>query len=133
LIETDLIRDEGWRSRPYKDSLGYLTIGVGHNLTSEGLCDEAVMAQLKYDLQTKAIDPLNKFLPWWSEKPEPVQRVLLNLAFNLGGKLMKWTVTLGHLKENRFKEAAQDIRANHIYVSQVGPRAERLAKLLESV
>ena len=132
-IQADLIRDEGWRTTPYKDSKGLLTLGVGHNLVAEGLCREAILAQLDYDLRTKAIEPLDLHLPWWKDHPDLVRRVLINLAFNLGiGNLLKFKATLTAIQANQYPDAANHLR-NSLYAKQVGARAERLAKLLESV
>src|SRR3954464_9663542 len=83
-VKSDLMRDEGYRDRPYKDSRGFLTIGVGHNLDADGLCPSAILAQLDWDIDTKALEPLTKYLPWWTDQPEEVQRVLINMCFNLG-------------------------------------------------
>lgn len=132
-LEADLIRDEGWRDHPYKDSRGILTIGVGHNLVAEGLCKEAILAQLQYDVRTKAEAPLDARLPWWRDQPPVVQRVLLNLMFNLGpSTLASFTTTLGHIKAGRYDQAA-DALLDSLYARQVGARANRLAKLLQSV
>ena len=132
LIEQDLIRDEGWRDKPYQDTTGHLTIGVGHNLDASGLCDDAILAQLRFDLR-RCEGELDRSLPWWRDHPPAVQRVFLNLWFNLGAKFLKWPLTLGHLQLKQYRNAARDIRTNSIYVKQVGRRAERLALLLESV
>ena len=133
LLLADLKRDEGRKDRPYRDSRGILTIGYGHNLEAAPLCEAALQAQLDYDLTAHLAD-LDVALPWWRQQPEPVQRVIANLAYNIGeSKLIVWRRTLGAIKEGRYKDAAQEIRNNRIYVNQVGERAERLAKILESV
>ena len=36
-LRRDLVRDEGKRLRPYRDSLGNWTVGVGHLLTGNDL------------------------------------------------------------------------------------------------
>jgi lysozyme len=131
-IEQDLIRDEGWTAKPYKDSRGFLTIGIGHNLDSEGLCKEAISAQLRHDL-AQAASTLDALLPSWRKSPEAVQRVLLNLAFNLGGKLRGWPIFLSQIERGEYRNAAANIRSNKVYCSQVGQRAERLAILLSNV
>lgn len=132
-IENDLIRDEGLRSKPYRDTEGYLTIGVGHNLDAEGLCREAIIAQLRYDIRTKAVEPLDKHLSWWRSHPEPVQRVLMNMCFNLGiGGLLKFKETLALIESKNYTAAADRILTLK-YAKQVKSRANRLADLLRSV
>jgi lysozyme len=131
-IERDLIRDEGVRAKPYKDTEGFLTIGVGHNLDAAGLCSEAILAQLRYDIRQHEAE-LDRKLPWWRKHPEPVQRVLLNMAFNLGVPgLLKFKETLG-LIESKNYTAAADRLLTLKYAKQVKGRAVRLADLLRSV
>jgi lysozyme len=130
-LTQDLIRDEGIKSKPYKDTQGHLTVGVGHNLDAEGLCLAAISAQLDYDIHTKALAPLDTNCPWWRNLPEPAQRVLANLCFNMGwGTLSQFTRMLTALEQRDFKSAAAQLRAS-LYARQVGQRAERLAMALE--
>lgn len=131
-LQTDLILDEGVRTRPYKDSLGVLTIGIGHNLIDSGLCPEAITAQLTHDLN-QASDNLHHLIPTWTELPFEAQRVLLNLSFNLGSRLAHWPIFLRQMEERNFAGAAANLRANTVYVKQVGERANRLASRLDSV
>src|SRR5690349_23604373 len=58
-IYEQLERDEAKRNRPYRDSVGKLTIGVGHNLDDKPISDRAVrvileddVADARRDLQT---------------------------------------------------------------------------------
>lgn len=128
----DLIRDEGRRDRPYRDSKGILTIGYGHNLEAAPLCEAAIRAQLDFDIAAHLGD-LDTALPWWRDQPEAVQRVIGNLGFNLGvGRLVMFKNTLKALREGRYTDAAQGLRTS-LYAKQVGARAERLAQLLESL
>ena len=130
IVEKDLRRDEGVRSKPYRDTEGFLTIGVGHNLDVEGLCPEAIDAQLRYDIRTKAIEPLERYLPWYRECPDPVKRVLINLMFNMGPKtLLGFHNTLAFIKKGDYSRAASHLLQSK-YARQVGDRAERLAALL---
>lgn len=124
--------DEGKRSRPYKDSVGVLTIGYGHNLSAEGLCDEALEVQLRYDVN-KVLTQLDRYLPWWRKQPEVVQRVMANLGFNLGvGGLLQFKRTLRLIQEGDYKGAADALLLSK-YARQVGLRAIRLANLLRGV
>jgi lysozyme len=131
-LEKDLIRDEGDKDKPYKDSEGHWTIGVGHNLDASGLCWEARLAQLRHDIECAQQD-LDIHLGWWHHQPEPVQRVLVNMCFNLGiGGLLKFHETLALIHDARYNEAA-DRLLTLPYAKQVGQRAWRLALLLRSV
>lgn len=128
----DLKRDEGRRDKPYKDTRGFTTIGYGHNLDAEGLCEAALTAQLEHDI-AGAIGALDRALPWWTDLPEPAQRVLVNLCFNMGIRtLMTFRQTLRYLQARQFRAAARALMES-AYARQVGARAERLRAILESL
>lgn len=132
MVESDLKRDEGRRGRPYNDSRGIQTIGYGHNLQASELCEEALLAQLRHDI-AEAVAGLDREISWWRGQPEPVQRVLINLAFNLGvPTLLTFQRTLGYLQGARYADAAKALLDSK-YATQVGQRAVRLALLIRSV
>lgn len=131
-LESDLERDEGRVRLPYEDSVGKVSIGVGRNLDDRGLSDEEIDFLLKNDID-RVIKELDAFIPWWREQPEGVQRALANLNFNLGlDKFRKFKATLKLIEHRQYKAAAANFRTNRRYFTQVGARAERLAKLIES-
>lgn len=128
----DLVRDEGFSPTPYRDSQGYLTIGVGHNLDAEGLCNEAIKCQLDYDIHTKAVAPLDTYLPWWRSQPQSVQLAMANLCFNLGiGKLLQFKTTLSLIQSGKYAQAGTNLMQT-LYAKQVGQRAVRVAELIKS-
>lgn len=129
LIESDLTRDEGIRPRPYRDTAGHLTIGVGHNLDAAGLCPAAILAQLKFDIEVAKAE-LGGVVPDWQTHPEAVQRALINLTYNLGGKVLSsFNGFLGLLAARQYVAAADDLLTT-AYASQVGQRAWRIATLI---
>ena len=83
LLTQELLRDEGLRLFPYNDTEGKLTIGVGRNLTDVGISKAEAMSMLLADIRrTQAA--LDAQLPWWAHLDEVRQRVLVNMAFNMG-------------------------------------------------
>jgi lysozyme len=132
-LKSDLDRDEDTVLLPYEDSVGKITIGTGRNLSDCGISREEALFLLENDIK-KVLSDLDRAFPWWREKPEPVQRFLANLCFNLGiVGLRKWRETLRFIEAGQYKAAAKQFRSNTRYFSQVHSRAERLARLLESV
>lgn len=107
-LRTALIRDEGIRLKPYVDTVGKLTIGVGRNLTDRGLSPNEVQILLDNDLDIVEKE-VRKAIPWYVDLDEPRQEVLLNMAFNLG------TPTL--LTFKRFLVAAE--RGDHLTASEM--------------
>ena len=127
-LRSELARDEGLRLKPYKCSAGYLTIGYGRNLESNGITREEADAMLDHDIGVVSKD-LDKNIPWWRQMPEPAQRGLINLAFNLGWPRLKlFANMLAALKSGNYFEAAQHALDSK-WSFQVGDRATRIGEL----
>ena len=131
-LVADLIRDEGQKNFPYKDSTGILTIGVGRNLEDRGLSDDEVSILLGNDLVWVAAD-LDREVPWWRDMPETKQRALANMCFNLGmPRLSKFKLMLTALEAGDWVEAANQALDSR-WADQVGERANRIAELFLEV
>ena len=127
LLTEELTRDEGVMLKPYRDTVNVLTIGVGRNLDN-GISEEESVYLLNNDIDT-AVKELDRVFPWWSEMPDPAQRGLANMAFNLGlPRLSNFVAMLDHLKAGRYHAAASEAMDSK-WAKQVGPRAERIADL----
>ena len=123
-------RDEGLRLKPYKDSVGKLTIGYGRNLDDEGISQAEADVLLNNDI-IAAMSQLHSFLPWTDSLDEPRRAVLINMAFNMGiYSLLKFKTTLGHIQAAEYGAAAESMLAS-LWAAQVGPRAQRLAIQME--
>jgi lysozyme len=130
-LETQLIRHEGLRLRPYTDTVGKLTIGVGHNLTDLGITKDQAMRILAEDIELVEAQ-LAMNLPWSKNLDEVRSRALMDLCFNLGiTKLLEFHNTLTALKEGRWADAAKFL-LDSLYAKQVGQRAKDLAHQFET-
>jgi lysozyme len=133
-----LIADEGYRAMAYDDATGRppvikgnLTIGIGHNLTANGLPPFIIDLLYKYDVD-KAKAGLMASLPWWQALDPVRQRALISMAFNMGnGTLTTFKVFLNLMAIGQYVEAADDLR-NTQYARQLPARVERLAKMIET-
>lgn len=139
LLVEELRFDEGVRYWPYRDTAGYLTVGVGHNLDASPLpdgweyplTDDLVDALLESDLQN-VFDDLDNALPWWRDLTDVRQRVICNMCFNLGlTKLLGFKNTLAAMRQGRYADAARGM-LNSAWASQVGNRAKRLAAMMQT-
>ncbi len=129
LMRKELIRDEGVRNYPYKDTVGKLTIGVGRNLDDVGISKDEAYLMLDNDIQ-RTSDSLDKNLPWWKTLDEVRQRVILNMAYNLGiNSLLGFKNTLAAIQAGRYNDAADGMLASK-WATQVGARATRLADMM---
>jgi lysozyme len=130
-LKAQLRVDEGVRYKPYRDSLGFLTIGVGHNLEAKPLSSRAVDIILEDDIEDTLRD-LQSNLPWVSFLSENRQLVLANMCFNLGiQKLLTFKNTLKAAQEGRYNDAAEGMK-NSLWATQVGARATRLIELMRT-
>jgi lysozyme len=126
-LRQELIRDEGIRLEPYRDSLGYLTIGVGH-LIKRGESFTTLTHQQAMDLLDSDIAiaerNLTNIYPKWRELDDVRQRTLINLSFNLGGKLAQFKRFLHSLSLGNFGRAADQLIQSKWYrqVRLRGPR-----------
>ena len=131
LLRLHLRRDEGIRLKPYKDSVGKLTIGVGRNLEDRGISNEEADLMLENDINDH-IKALNKSRPWIQQKPVAVRLGLYNMAFNLGVPRLLGFVKMLELIDHDDYEGAAKEALDSKWAKQVGPRAERIAELFRS-
>jgi lysozyme len=130
-IQNQLKFDEGVKNKPYKDTEGILTIGVGRNLESVGISKEEIEFMLSNDIDRCEKD-LRLYFAWYDEKKENVQMVLINMCFNMGiYRLLKFVKTLELIQFDKLNEAAEEMLKSK-WAIQVGDRAIRLSKLLKN-
>ncbi len=141
LLIADLQRDEGVRRYPYDDAtgkpikagdtvVGKITIGVGRNLSDRGLTEEEIGRLLAEDIGV-VCEELDVNVPWWRDLPEPAQRALANMCFNVGWpRLSKFQRMLAALQARDFPTAAWEALSSR-WAEQVGARALRIAHLFE--
>src|SRR6266436_5828141 len=90
-IQQLLILHEGSKLKPYVDSEGKITIGVGRNLTDEGISSEESLLLFRNDV-TETVKELDSHIKWWRTLDEVRMLVMIDMCFNLGiGSLLKFT------------------------------------------
>lgn len=124
LLKTSLLRYEGSKLYVYKDTLGLLTVGVGHlvlpadNL-KEG--DKITQAQadafLEKDIEN-AIKTLNSLQ---LNLDDTRQAIVAQLCFNLGNKITQFKRFLAACRARDYATAADELQ-NSKWFSQVGRR-----------
>jgi lysozyme len=128
-MREELLLDEGLKLKPYRCTAGKLSIGVGRNLDDLGISRAEALLMLDNDIQCTATE-LDARLPWWRTLDEVRQRVILNMAFNLGIKgLLGFKNTLAAVQAEKWEDAANGMLASR-WAGQVGARAQRLAQMM---
>lgn len=129
-----LERHEGRVRSAYKDSLGYLTIGIGHLIDSRRggvLPDHIIDALFEHDLHSHEKD-LFANAPWVAQLDDVRRAVLTDMAFNMGGSfLKKWPNFVSQVRSGDYEKAADNMRHSQ-WAEQVKLRATRLAGMMET-
>jgi lysozyme len=130
-IYSQLRRDEGMRPFPYTDTAGKLTIGVGRNLTDDGLLQNEIDFLLGNDVANVTEELLDR-LPWFKSLDDARQGVLLNMCFNLGfPKLEEFAKFLAACAQGDWSTAADEMK-NSAWAREVGDRAVRLEEQMRT-
>lgn len=133
LIERMLIVDEGVRLRPYVDSVGKLTIGIGRNLDDVGLRLDEALYLLRNDITVAYQNAVRIFGAEFMLRLDDVrQAVIVDMLFNLGYKrFLGFKKFIGAVKRKEWDKAAEEM-LNSLWAKQVGKRAERLAYMMRT-
>ena len=128
-IKEMLERHEGRANKPYRDTEGIPTIGVGHNL-NYGLSDAEVDEIFAEDL-TATRDWVQRSIGCFSHLSENRQNVVLDMAFNLRGKLLGFKGFLDALGAGDYGKAADEM-LDSAWAKQVKGRATELADMMRA-
>ena len=130
-LQDMLIRHEGLRLKPYRDTVGKLTIGIGRNLDDVGITREEAMMLLNNDIANVRRE-VKKAFPWFSRLNRVRQNVVLNMVFNLGlPRFRQFKKAIGALRTRRWDEAAKQMLDSR-WARQVGRRARELSSMMRS-
>ena len=130
-LKDQLVRDEELRLKPYTDSVGKLTIGVGRNLTDKGISFQEAQGLLANDIADATAD-LQAKLPWTATLDDVRKGALLNMTFNMGiGGLLEFHDFLARMQRGDFSGAAGAM-LDSLWARQVGARATRLSMQIQT-
>ncbi len=136
--------DEGYRERPYLDTKQNVTIGIGDNLSLEGITT-LEQANKKYpngisieQARTKAqvtITRIANSLPYYikvfNDLDDVRQAVLIDMAYNMGvNGLLKFHDTLNFILAEDYVSASKEMLRSDWAIIDVPNRAKRLSIMM---
>ena len=131
LLEEMLIKHEGLKLKPYTDTVGKMTVGVGRNLDDNGISKDEALFMLRNDIETITGELSNSF-PFVDGLCVARQDALINMAFNLGmPRFKKFKRMIAALRDGDFTQAACEMLDSK-WAKQVGNRAIELADIIKT-
>ena len=123
---------EGFRSRVYKCTEGYDTIGYGFAIKdlylSEGV-SELILKEKVTNLRLR----MGKKISWFDEAPREVREVLLEMAYQMGvSGVSKFKNALKHMKNEEWNKAADEMLLSRWY-KQTPKRAKELSDIIRAL
>ena len=147
ILKEQIKRHEGEVLEVYADSLGYLTLGVGH-LIKEGdaeygqpagtpVSQETVDIYYEMDFDKHVEETIHVFESKGGEDfyalPEDIQHVLVNMTFNLGGtRFSKFNNMWKGVVSCDWEKVAVEMEDSK-WFGQVGRRSVELQEMVRSV
>lgn len=139
--QDDLIRHEGYVDRIYLDSEGLRTFGVGHLVgrndpeytwpVDTPVSEARILLAFEEDFN-EAVEDAKRIIPNLEAHPEAVQRVIINMAFNLGyNRLSRFKKMIKAVKETDYWTAADEMVDSKWY-RQVKTRGVELVDLMRT-
>lgn len=134
-IQSQLREDEGEKLTAYKDSLGFLTIGIGilidERKPGAGITKEESTYLFQNRLRAKTAE-LRKAFTWFDKLDEVRQGVLINMAFQMGvAGVIGFKNTMSMVQQGDYEGAAKGM-LNSLWAKQTPNRAKRLSEQMRT-
>ena len=127
--EDYITKHESMVLKPYTDSVGKLTIGIGRNIADRGISEDEAIYMLNNDLKIVS-NALHSIFEDFSYLPYDVQLALTDMMFNIGKpRFLGFKKMIQAIKDKDFKEAARQAKDSK-WCKQVGTRCEDNYELL---
>lgn len=128
-LKIQLVHHEGIRLKPYRDTVGKLTIGIGRNLDDCGISRDEARMLLDNDLD-RTIASVRRHFAWFDGLGDARQRAVVDMAFNLGiAGLSQFGKMIAALSVGDFATAATEM-LDSAWALQVPTRAQTLAQMM---
>ncbi len=120
-------QNEGFRGMPYKDTLGFPTIGYGTKLPIDEEEAELLLKKRLNDVRRE----LESRVDFFDNLPETIQEVLLDMAYNMGvPRLFTFKRMWEAVRDRNWGKMADEM-VDSLWYRQVGKRSEELVTKVE--
>lgn len=131
-LKEQIIDHEGIRLKLYRCSAGKLTIGIGRNIEKKGINTDEAFHMLTNDIQECLVDIITIFSDF-SEFPEKIQLVLMDMRFNLGASGFRGFRKMIAAAKSQDWEGMKREMIHSNWYGQVGRRSRNLVKMVDEV
>jgi lysozyme len=130
-LDSLIIRHEGLRLKPYRDSMGLLTIGIGRNLDQVGISNDEALYLFAND-KAKVIASCRGNFEWFDKLAPVRQMVVVDMVFNLGIEgFKKFQKTLYYIRAGLYENASLEM-LDSTWARQVKGRALELSAMMRT-
>ena len=121
---------EGFSLKPYRCTEGVLTIGYGRSLDTKGISEKEALYLLHNDISECYDDLIPLFIDF-KMMPDSIQRVLIDMRFNLGSQgFRKFKKMITAVNNRNQKEMIKEMLDSK-WARQVPERVENLIKIIK--
>lgn len=131
------VKYEGLKTKTYRDSRGFLTVGIGHKFekgekTKENYSNVEIDSFFRSDLK-EAQQIAMKVFPSFNSQPDKIKILLVSLCFNLGeGGINKFKDFKKAIDKKQYNVAANELK-DSLWYRQTGKRGVSYVSILNSV
>ena len=123
---------EGFRSKVYKCTEGYDTIGYGFAIKDLEL-DEDISEMILMQKLDNLMTRIGKTFVWWRSADSTVKDVVVEMCYQLGvSGFSKFKKTIGHLENKRYSKASAEMLDSR-WAKQTPNRALELSNLIKEL
>ena len=123
---------EGFRSKVYKCSLGFDTIGYGSAI-KDLVLDEDIASLILERKVDKLVKELDKKFAWYGDLPEEARDVVTEMCYQLGVTgFSKFKKTISYLKDGEWADCAYEM-LDSLWARQTPQRAKELSNRIKEL
>lgn len=132
LLKIMLLKHEGKKYTPYKDTEGHLTVGVGRNMDAVPFSEDEITLMLDNDINRVWNECSSRLAAFgFGALDDARQHVLMDMVFNMGvDGVLKFSKMLAAIAKLDFDTAAAEM-LDSAWAKQVGARAGELAAMMK--